>query len=335
MNNVERDLRAAIEERIANVRASSATIPPRTLRAMRWRRVARMTAAVSAVFALGVGAFTVSSALFGRSDQQGRKGSDVASSGTSANDNLPPWMQQLTPQLEIAAGVRDGTPWSLVAFKVLVTEGSHAGEQGFCSSLRIGTEETDAICDVRIGDKLGTGVQVYPVAYWRQHTTAITGFTSGDVADVELRLENGTIRTPELQSSPSALTPAERFFVAFVDPSQDIEVIALDDSRAQLETTALRALARLTVTRTGAGSGLVIGRETCSSCTQALEAIVECGDDCWAEFEIGGGSITLEAKPEAGSTFAGWSGACTGTKLDCLVNSDSDVEVTARFEPTG
>ncbi|CAN5867248.1 hypothetical protein BH18ACT6_BH18ACT6_10000 [soil metagenome] len=39
---------------------------------------------------------------------------------------------------------------------------------------------------------------------------------------------------------------------------------------------------------------------------------INCGTDC-TEAYSNGTVVTLTATPAAGSTFAGWSGACTGT----------------------
>ena len=44
--------------------------------------------------------------------------------------------------------------------------------------------------------------------------------------------------------------------------------------------------------------------------------------------------MTLTATPEAGSVFAGWSGACTGTG-DCVVTMDAVKSVTATFNTNG
>ena len=38
---------------------------------------------------------------------------------------------------------------------------------------------------------------------------------------------------------------------------------------------------------------------------------IACGQTCTATFQ--GGTVTLTASPLAGSNFAGWSGACSGT----------------------
>jgi hypothetical protein len=74
----------------------------------------------------------------------------------------------------------------------------------------------------------------------------------------------------------------------------------------------------LNVTLSGSGSGTVNGTD------------IECPGTCSATF---GASTTeaLTATPGAGSTFVGWSGACTGT-AGCNVAMTSDQEVTASFK---
>jgi len=59
--------------------------------------------------------------------------------------------------------------------------------------------------------------------------------------------------------------------------------------------------------------------------------ISDCADRCtnaWPENT----SVTLTAVPAAGSTFAGWSGACTGTGA-CVISVTANLEVTATFDP--
>ncbi|MGB2683237.1 MAG: hypothetical protein WBE39_18240, partial [Candidatus Competibacter sp.] len=58
---------------------------------------------------------------------------------------------------------------------------------------------------------------------------------------------------------------------------------------------------------------------------------INCGADC-SESYAGGTSVTLTAVPAAGSTFAGWSGACTGTAA-CVVSMSAAKSVTATFKP--
>ncbi len=73
----------------------------------------------------------------------------------------------------------------------------------------------------------------------------------------------------------------------------------------------------LTVAKAGTGSGTVTGTG------------ISCGADCTETFNFGTG-VTLTAAPAAGSTFVGWSGACTGTGA-CTVTIDGAKSVTATF----
>ncbi len=73
----------------------------------------------------------------------------------------------------------------------------------------------------------------------------------------------------------------------------------------------------LSVTKAGTGSGTVTG------------ATVNCGATCNANFDSGT-AVTLTATPAGGSSFGGWSGACTGTGT-CTVTMTETRTVTATF----
>jgi hypothetical protein len=75
----------------------------------------------------------------------------------------------------------------------------------------------------------------------------------------------------------------------------------------------------LSVTKTGAGAGLVT----------SSPGGISCGEDC-EEAYAGGISVTLTAVADAGSSFAGWGGACTGIG-SCTVSMDAAKSVTAAF----
>jgi endoglucanase len=79
----------------------------------------------------------------------------------------------------------------------------------------------------------------------------------------------------------------------------------------------------LTVSRAGGGSGTVA----------SSPSGIACGSTCSASFS-GGTSVTLTASPASGSTFAGWSGACTGTGT-CTVSMTAARSVTATFNTGG
>jgi hypothetical protein len=79
----------------------------------------------------------------------------------------------------------------------------------------------------------------------------------------------------------------------------------------------------LDVTKTGAGSGTV---------TSSPPGI-DCGADCSESFNRGT-IVSLTPTPASGSSFGGWSGACTGTGT-CQVTMDAGKSVAASFLPGG
>ena len=75
----------------------------------------------------------------------------------------------------------------------------------------------------------------------------------------------------------------------------------------------------LTVSLAGAGSGTVT----------SLPSGINCGGVCSASFATNS-TVTLTATAAAGSVFAGWSGACTGT-ASCVLTMDAAKAATATF----
>jgi hypothetical protein len=76
----------------------------------------------------------------------------------------------------------------------------------------------------------------------------------------------------------------------------------------------------LTVNKSGTGSGTV----------SSSPAGIDCGTDCSEDYDSGT-VVTLTATPDAGSTFSGWSGSCSGTS--CSVTMDANHSVNANFVP--
>ena len=76
----------------------------------------------------------------------------------------------------------------------------------------------------------------------------------------------------------------------------------------------------LTVTRGGAGSGVIISNPTG----------VNCGTTCTYSFPAGT-LVALTATPDNGSTFTGWGGACSGTAGTCTFTIDANANVSADF----
>jgi len=76
----------------------------------------------------------------------------------------------------------------------------------------------------------------------------------------------------------------------------------------------------LTVSKSGNGSGRVTSDPSG----------IDCGSDC-SERYYSGTTVTLTATADSGSTFAGWSGDCSGTSNTCTLTMNSDKSVTATF----
>jgi hypothetical protein len=85
---------------------------------------------------------------------------------------------------------------------------------------------------------------------------------------------------------------------------------------AAAPTAVLRTL---TVAKSGTGTGTV----------DTSPAGISCGSTCSATY-ASGTSVALSATPTTGSTFTGWSGACTGTG-GCAVVLDANKNATATF----
>jgi hypothetical protein len=79
----------------------------------------------------------------------------------------------------------------------------------------------------------------------------------------------------------------------------------------------------VSVSKGGSGSGTVT----------SAPAGIDCGSTCSANFSSGT-QVTLTAAAGSGSTFTGWSGACTGTGT-CSVTMDASKSVIATFNLAG
>jgi len=76
----------------------------------------------------------------------------------------------------------------------------------------------------------------------------------------------------------------------------------------------------LTVKSSGAGSGRV----------DSSDKVIACGNKCVAAY-VAGSAVTLTAKADSGSSFAGWSGACSGSQTSCTVSVRGAVAATANW----
>ncbi|GAA4716619.1 hypothetical protein GCM10025782_11990 [Pedococcus ginsenosidimutans] len=113
----------------------------------------------------------------------------------------------------------------------------------------------------------------------------------------------------------------------FTDPENvfTISPVSQNGTTASVRVTlAGTASYALSVSTSGTGSGTVT----------SSPAGISCGTPCSASYPSGT-SVTLTESPAAGSTFAGWGGACSGTSSTCTVSMTAARAVTAAFTATG
>lgn len=144
--------------------------------------------------------------------------------------------------------------------------------------------------------------------------------------------DNGTI-------DPAGVVPIESFgadqeFIMVPDPGYHVADILVDGVSAGAaeayifsEVTTDHTIHvtfsntySLAVEITGKGIGSVSGNPP----------EIQCPDACNAEYPVGE-VVTLTVVPGQGSTFAGWSGDCTGGEMSCEVVMDGERTVTAGF----
>lgn len=76
----------------------------------------------------------------------------------------------------------------------------------------------------------------------------------------------------------------------------------------------------LAVTKVGSGN------------VQSGDKLISCGSKCAANYAIGT-VVTLTAQPASNNTFGGWTGACVGAALNCVVTINDSIGATATFNP--
>jgi len=155
-------------------------------------------------------------------------------------------------------------------------------------------------------------------------TVSKTGTGSGTVTSSPAGINCGTDCT-ELYNSGTVVTltatPATgSTFTGWSGACTGIGACAvtMNAAKSVTATFTLNQYA-LTVSKTGTGSGTVT----------SSPAGINCGADCTEPYNYGT-AVTLTATPATGSTFTGWSGACTGIGT-CTVTMDASKSATATF----
>jgi endoglucanase len=99
--------------------------------------------------------------------------------------------------------------------------------------------------------------------------------------------------------------------------------VAMSQARSVTAAFNTASTFALSVSRAGTGSGTVT----------SSPSGINCGSTCSANYS-NATSVTLGASAASGSTFAGWSGACSGTG-SCTVSMTASRSVTATFNTSG
>jgi hypothetical protein len=132
--------------------------------------------------------------------------------------------------------------------------------------------------------------------------------------------------TPLLQASTPVTPGAHSLFLSIFDQGDGIY-----DSAVFLDNVRFRNLAAEScVAGTSAGHTLTVSKNgTGTGTVTSSPSGINCGSTCSA-FYSEGTTVTLTPTADAGSSFAGWSGACSGTGA-CTVTMDQARSVTATF----
>lgn len=156
-------------------------------------------------------------------------------------------------------------------------------------------------------------------------TVAKAGTGTGTVTSSPAGIDCGTtcqFAFPEGTLVTLTATPAGSTFTGWTGACSGTGTCAVTMDAAKSVTATFVAAPdtqTLTVSKSGTGTGTVT----------SSPAGIDCGATCQFAFPEGT-PVTLTATPAAGSTFAGWSGACTGTGT-CAVTMDAAKSVTAAF----
>jgi uncharacterized repeat protein (TIGR02543 family) len=131
-------------------------------------------------------------------------------------------------------------------------------------------------------------------------------------------LENGTAIT--LTATPTAGWVFSNWMGSCSGTTPTITVKVTSDMYCWAQFTAPNGSSSLWISRNGNGTGTVTSNDS----------VVNCGSYC-RDVVANGTTVSLQAMPDAGSVFAGWSGDCKGSSGVDVLLSGTDKYCTATF----
>lgn len=154
-------------------------------------------------------------------------------------------------------------------------------------------------------------------------TVTKEGTGSGTVTSSPAGINCGSVCTHAFADGSSVTLTAKAdsgsAFTGWSGPCSGLGTCTLMMSGARSVIATFGPAEALTVAKDGDGSGTVTGSP----------AGIDCGSTCSVSY-VQDTWVTLTATPDSGSTFTGWSGACTGTG-SCAVQLSTSRSVTATF----
>lgn len=193
-------------------------------------------------------------------------------------------------------------------------EGADAGRPGW---LTFGNDGT-----LYVSDFIRSVVQRYRFQY--ELSAAKLGSGSGLVSAMETALDCGEICSTSLKPGETVTlaatpTPGSTFLGWSGAGCSGTGICEVSMNSDQSVTAVFSLDRRLVVSRSGNGAGTV----------SSSPSGIQCGVDCESTFTEDA-SVSLSASPAAGSRFAGWQGACSGSG-GCTLTMGIDRDVTATF----
>ncbi|MHB8789570.1 MAG: choice-of-anchor J domain-containing protein [Desulfobulbaceae bacterium] len=204
---------------------------------------------------------------------------------------------------------------------------NHGSDQGFTITPDANYHVADVLVDgVSVGAVTSYTFTNVTAAHTIAATFAINTYTITASAGANGSISpSGAVSVNHGSDQGFSITPAANYYVAdvLVDGVSVGSVMGYTFTNVTAAHTIAATFAgnpALTVQITGSGKGRVTSDP----------AGIDCQGDCEEVYAFGT-LVTLTAAPEAGTTFKGWSGDCSGTDTACTVTMDQARNVTAEF----